>query len=242
MFAIYFGRYLLEKGELTEEQFCSMKDKVMDTDSYNVFVEKLLQVTAKSMEWLEAQIEAFQDEKGYLDQDMEALKSGDADRMVKVFMKLPFFSGIHYSFVASTLRNIMQFVDKDVMIGPVEQLASLGSVYVVKQNMYGDEQVFTCIAGAEAEFIWLASAFAEEEFSVIDPFSMDAIAELLNLSNGIFASELSESGIELDLYPPEIFPEIRAINTDAVVFLIPIYISGKRVNIVFSINADIDIV
>ena len=249
MFTIYFGRYLLEKGELTTEQFLLLKENLTDDikggepgGSYDRFVKELLRITGESTEWLESMLQSFKDEKQYLDQDLQALKSYDVEQIVKVFMKVPLFSGMHYSYVASTIRNMIQFVDVDVMIEPVVQLSSLRSVYVVKQDIYGDQQMFTCITADKDEIIDLASTFAEEEFSVVDPFSMDAIAELLNLSNGIFASELSEEGIELDLYPPEMYPEERVITTDGVAFLIPLYISGKRVNVVFSINTDVDIV
>ena len=249
MFAIYFGRYLLEKGELTEEQFSVMKEKLTDeikgdttSVSYDEFVDELMKVTGKSTEWLEANIASYKKEREYSEQDFESLKTNDVEQIVKVFMKLPFFSRMHESFVASTVRSIIQFVDADVMLGPVVQFSSLQSVYVVKQNMYGDQQMSTCITADKSELLELASTFGHEEYSVIDPFSMDAVAELLNLTNGIFASELSEEGIELDLYPPEIYSEERTICTDGVAFLFPIYISGKRINAVFSINTEVDIV
>lgn len=253
MFLIYLGRYMLEKGELTEEQFFAMKEAVAQEkdailsesnakqDCYEKFCQIMMDKTGMSLEELEEKMNVFKEEKNYSDEEFEALKTGDVEQVVSIFMKEPMLSRMHQTFITMTVRNLMQFVDMDLVLEPVVKLSPMQSQCVVTQLLFGDQQMFTVFAADQEVILDVASVFAEEEFTAVDPFSMDAIAELLNLSNGLYVSRLSEEGIELDLYPPMMYSEERTISSEGIAYVIPVLISGKRLNVIFSINTDVDV-
>lgn len=234
-----FGDIAVEKGYLTEDQVGEMLAK--QGDDYMTFVQAMTDKGIMTLSEVQAKVSEFQEAEGYSDKEMDDLKSGDLDLIVPIFMKNPALSRLHKEYVALIMRNIMRFVDTDIRMEEMVQLTPTELQCGVEQGIFGDQKMFTGIFGEPEAILDIASTFGKEDFSVVDADSLDAVGEFLNVNNGLFVSAKSEDGIELDLEPPVMYPEHKTASTDGIAYLVPVYLSGKKVTIVLSVNAEVEL-
>ena len=123
----------------------------------------------------------------------------------------------YIDYIMLLTRNIIRFIGDDFVIAGCDKNQVLKYDYISSQELIGKEKAFTAIAGDEKGFCTLASRYAvdssdEEDgdidefglFESVDEFVEACVGEFLNLQNGLFAVNLSNtSGIELDLTPQE---------------------------------------
>ena len=86
----------------------------------------------------------------------------------------------------------------------------------------------------------IAVPFAEEEFERVDLDALDAVGEFTNCINGLFATDLSSEGIDIDMVPPE-FYENPVMLEGKQFCVFPITVGGSVVNFILSVDADISI-
>lgn len=234
-----FGDIAVEKGYLTDAQVGEMLAK--QGDDYMTFIQTVTDKGIMSLDEIQAKVEAFKEAFEYSNAELESLKSGDLDRIVPIFMKNPALAKLHKDYVALIMRNIMRFVDTDIRMEQVVQLSPAAVECGVGQGIFGDQKMFTGIFGESQAILDIASTFGKEDFSCIDADSLDAVGEFLNVNNGLFVSSQSEDGIELDLEPPVMYPEHKTASSEGIAYLVPVYLSGKKVTIILSINAEVEL-
>lgn len=232
-----FGDIAVEQGFLTKEQVEEMLSK--QGDAYMTFVQAVTDKGIMTLEEIEKHVEKFQEYKNYTDAEIEALKSGDLDRIVPIFLKDPALSRLHKDYVALTMRNLLRFVDTDILMDEAYQLSPMLVKSGVQQNIFGDQDMFTSIFGEEEGILAIARAYGKEDFKELDIFSLDAVSEFLNVSNGLFVSGQSEEGIEMDLEPPAMYQGDETASCEGIAYVVPVYLSGKRITIIFGINVDL---
>ncbi|MBQ7981797.1 MAG: chemotaxis protein CheX, partial [Oscillospiraceae bacterium] len=101
------------------------------------------------------------------------------------------------------VRNLIRFVGDDFAFAGC---ANAQEVYpcLCLQEIGGAESASTAICCDEDVFAVLASRYAGEEISSADEFAEACVGELLNLQNGLFAVNRSNSaGVELELTPQQ---------------------------------------
>ena len=101
--------------------------------------------------------------------------------------------------------------------------------------------LYTGIFGDKPAILDIASTFGGEDFTEVNAESLDAVAEFLNVNNGLYVTAMSGEWIELDLEPPMMYPEQKTISSEGIAYRIQVYLSGKKVNIVFSLNTDVSV-
>lgn len=69
------------------------------------------------------------------------------------------------------------------------------------QAMEGDHYLISGFAGCSDSLLAIANPFAGEEFDAVDLDALDAVGEFTNCINGLFASELSKEGVDIDMLP-----------------------------------------
>lgn len=232
-----FGDIAVEEGYLTKEQVDEMLSK--QGDAYMTFVQAITDRDIMTLEELQDYVTKFQEHENYTDAEMDALKSGDLDRIVPIFLKEPALSKLHKDYVALTMRNLMRFVDTDIRMEQVVQMTSMTVKSGAQQGIFGDQQMFTSIFGEDAGILKVACAYGKEDFKEIDIFSLDAISEFLNVNNGLFVSGQSEAGIEMDLEPPEMYQGDKTASCEGIAYVIPVYLSGEKITVVFGINVEL---
>ena len=110
------------------------------------------------------------------------------------------------------------------------------ALYFVEQDISGEFTLATTIEGSEQSFISFASRYAAEQLTKMDDFTHGSVAEFLNLHNGLFLVNMSNTNnIELALSAQNTnYDEI--IYSPSPMICIPIYFSFGMINFLISEN------
>ncbi len=195
-----FGDIAVEKGYLTEAQVGSLLK--MQGNEYLTFAQTLVDESIVTMDKLQTILKNYQVENGFTNTEMEAIKSGDAEKIAPLF--LPQGAEAYQEVVAIALKTLVRCIDRHAypMSGRLANVAELEKP--VTQELIGTEYWRTGFADAEGGLCALASVFAKEAYSVVDEDVQDAVGEFVNCVNGLFATAKSNNNITLELMPPEL--------------------------------------
>lgn len=230
-----FGDIAVEKGFLTDEQVGSLLKK--QGNPYMQFLQVLLESGKVKISQMDTEFTAFQKDKGFSDTDMAALKSDNFDALVPIFA---FSSKPYVTDLASLiLRNINRFVSRDFYIGRMEVVDGMEYKYLAGQKTVGVHSVYLALAEKEASgaFLKIASAFAGEDFEAVDADVYDAVCEFINCNSGLFASEQSAKGTELDMEPCFAYENQQIKGR---IYALPIYIEDAEIKLMIAVDADVE--
>lgn len=229
-----FGDIAVEKGYLTEEQVESLLAK--QGDSFMKFLQLLFEEDCLTPSELDWKLREFQDEMGFTDEDLAALKAEDIEQIVNLFAfaSKPYVTEI----VGLVLRNITRFVTDDYYIGRIERVDELVSGNVVMQRTFGDHSIYLGLAADENTegFLGMAADYAKEKFDEINNLTYDALCEFINTTSGLFVTNISHNGVTLDMEPPVAYAN-QIIEGKA--YVIPLYVHESRVNIYIAVDSDL---
>lgn len=192
-----FGDLAVEKELLTQEQVQMLLKK--QGNPYMQFLQVLLESGRISVPQMDEQLSAFQKEKGFSDADMTALKNDDFDTLIPIFAfsSKPFVTEL----AGLVIRNINRFVTRDFYVGQIRHVEQMEYRYLAGQRTTGDYNLYMALVEEEdnSGFTALACAFAGEEFQQVDADVYDAVCEFINCCSGLFASDVSSKGINMDM-------------------------------------------
>ncbi len=226
-----FGDIAIEKGYLTEGEVEALLKK--QGNAYLTFAQALENQQLMSVDQLEMYMMDFQREYQLTIADMEDLKSDDIDRILPLY--IPPNSDRYLNVAGTALRTIIRCVDSETYPERAYRIKSKKEEHCVLQYVEG-EYCFTCgIAGDDAAMLTVAEIFGKEKFEKVDRDSLDAIGELLNCINGLYASSLSRVGVPMDLCPPEYFAGAGEIVNENMM-IIPLHIKGHMVDLIVAMD------
>lgn len=230
-----FGDLAVERGLLTGEQVRQLLKK--QGNPYMQFLQVLLESGKVDVPQMDASLKAFQKEKGFSDTDMTALKNDDYDALMPIFAfsSKPFVTEI----AGLVVRNLNRFVTRDFYIGPIRHVDELEYRHLAGQRTKGDYDL--CIAFAETAenggFTALASAFAGERFERADADVYDAVCEFVNCNSGLFASDVSNRGINMDMEPTFVYENQKMTGK---VYALPVYIENHRLELLIAVDSKVE--
>lgn len=230
-----FGDIAVDKGYLTEDQVSSLLK--MQGDQYLLFVQALIDHNYLSLEGIQQELKAYKKEERFSALDLDAIKSSDMDKIVPVFTKETSIPPVMKDYIALIARNFVRFIDTQVRLEQAERINSCNVPYMASQEMEGEFNFFVGISGEEDALLSAASIYGKETFTQIDEDALDAVCEFINCNNGLYASKLSEEDVELELMPPVMYTKKTRIQTDGPMYQLPLYISGKRLELVICLEA-----
>lgn len=229
-----FGDIAIEKGLLTLEQIGDLLDK--QGNPYMQFIEALTECTKLSAAVLDKTLGAFQKEKGFSDDDMTALKNDNLDSLIPIFA---FSAKPHVTELAGlVVRNINRFITRDFYIGKMKRFDSFDYCNLAGQKTVGNDTIYLAFA-EETEngaFTMLASNFSNEEHTEADGNAFDAVCEFINVNSGLYASELSQKEIDLDMEPVFSYKD-QTVKGDF--YILPIYMEDRKINLVIAVNTEV---
>ncbi|HWT27426.1 MAG TPA: chemotaxis protein CheX [Mobilitalea sp.] len=231
-----FGDIAIEKGYLLTEEVTYLLN--MQGNPYLMFVQVLTENNILSYDEIEASLEEFKKDNGFSDSDLDALKSGDIDRIIPVFVDVDVpFGG---ECISLTIRNLVRFIDSNVTLKKAYKVKDYAFGNLAYQQMIGDHQIFVGFAGKHKELLAIAQPFAKEAFSDMDEDAFDSVCEFINCSNGLYASKLSLEDIHIDMTPPLFFTGKR-ISSNGDIYVVPVIINGKQNDLLISVNSKVGI-
>ena len=203
-----FGDIAVEKGYLTDGQVEALLKK--QGNAYLAFAQALENQQLLTVEQLEQYMIDFQRDNNLTLSDMEDLKSDDVDRIIPLYMPTGYDKYLNAA--GTALRTIMRCVDNEIYPEKAYITEKCEGENAATQYMDGEQSVTCGMIGKGQALLPVASIFGKEQFSEVNEDALDAIGELLNCINGLYASALSQSGVSMVLYPPQFSASISGIE------------------------------
>ena len=88
----------------------------------------------------------------------------------------------------------------------------------------------------EDGFVSFAETFAEEKFKKINSLVFDSINEFVNMTMGLFATNLSYEKIRMDMEPPCAYAN-QVVQGKG--YILPMYVRGMRIDIYVAVDSDL---
>ncbi len=231
-----FGDIAVEKGYMTEVQVEDLLHK--QGNPYLQFLEVLLESGKLTISQMDAEFTAFQKENGFSDAEIKALKQDDFERLVPIFA----FSSKPYvtNLVSLVLRNVNRFITRDFYIDKIYHVKAMDYICLAGQETVGEHNIQIGFAGENdtVAFLRLASAIGGENYSEVGEDSLDAACEFVNCISGLFAADLGEMDVDVDMEPVYAF-ENQEIFGD--VYVIPLYIDGEEVKLIIDVDNEAEL-
>ena len=231
-----FGDIAVEKGYLTEVQVEDLLHK--QGNPYLQFLEVLLEMGKFTISEMDIEFAAFQKENGFSGTDIRALKHDDFERLVPIFA----FSSKPYvtNLVSLVLRNINRFITRDFYIGKIYHVREMDYKCLAGQETVGEHNVQIAFA-AEKEadaFLKIASAIGGEIYTEVGEDALDATCEFVNCISGLFASDMSELDVDMDMEPVYAFENQEIFGE---VYVVPLYIEDKEVKLIIDVDNEAEL-
>lgn len=231
-----FGDIAVEQGYLTENQVERLLK--LQGNPYLVFVQSMTEKGIMTLDKIEAAMEEYQKAAGFTATDMEDLKSGDADRIVPLFVKSD--NKRAQELAGVTIRTIIRLIDREIGIDVSEEMEGYAFEDIAIQDVKGEHSITLGMAGEEKGLLTVADIFAKEEFAEMDIYAFDSVCEFINCVNGLYASALSVEGVQVDMLPPTYYQRGR-ITAAEKILVIPVYIKNRKVEILIAVDTNLSV-
>ena len=198
-----FGEIAIDQGYLNEDQ---LSELLAQQNSRHLLISQaLIDQGVMSFEGIETVLEEYRKDSGLTDREFEALKNNDMDTVTRAIVKLPELGDekVYAEYFALLLRNLVRFVDTNIVLEPAQRVVEEPFEVLVHQEMHGRYKIFTGLAGKEAELVEFARRFSRMDITAFDSLAADALGEFCNTHNGLFLSKLSNEWVELELSPAQ---------------------------------------
>jgi CheY-specific phosphatase CheX len=100
--------------------------------------------------------------------------------------------------------------------------------------------IFFGIIGSDEVLLKVASDFAMEDFQEFDMDAYDAVCELINCTNGAFATRLCDDDIDVVLYPPVFYDNVH-ITSEKGFYVVTIGYEGSQFDLIMAINENVEL-
>lgn len=231
-----FGDIAIQMGYLTDVQVERLL--ALQGNEYMRFCQSAVDKEILTLEQIEGALDYFKKENGFTFADMEAIKSGDVDRVLPLFLpEMP--SGPYVDLMALTFRCINRLASDDISLKRGYITSNYKTGAVAMQEVVGDYNVLTAFSGDDQGILAIAEAFAKQFFDGVNVNALDSVGEFINICNGLFATEKSNEGMELNLMPPKLSKDPLEINGSMVV-VVPIFINQQPLDWIVSLGMSKD--
>lgn len=232
-----FGDIAIEKGYLLAEEVTHLLN--MQGNPYLQFVQVVTDNNILTVDEIETYLGEYKKNYNFSDSDIDAIKSGDIDRIIPVFVETAVpFSG---ECISLFLRNIVRFISSNLVIKKASKVNDYQFGSLASQKMVGSHEFFVGFACKEKELLAIANPFAKEEFTDIDEDSFDSVCEFINCSNGLYASKLSHEDIHIDMTPPLFYTD-KKITSKGDIYVVPVIIDGKQSDLLITVDNPVEII
>ena len=232
-----FGDIAIEMGFLNKAQVKNLL--TLQGNPYIQFTQSATDLGILTIEQIEDWVLTFQKEKGFTNMDVDAIKSGDIDRIIPLYLpeELPWNTA---ELIAVFLRTLTRLVSSDILIGEAYITDNYEAGAYALQSINGDLSASTAISGSREGLLAIAGGFAKTEFDSIGEESLDSLGEFVNIGDGLYATAISHDMIEVSLTPPVMSDKGAKLLADKMCIM-PIEVSGNAADFVFAIDSNINI-
>lgn len=103
------------------------------------------------------------------------------------------------------LRNIVRFLQVTPVLEKADELTDKTDDWFVSQMLkINNKQLLTGLVLPEKTLVQLAAAYSGEAITEVNDLALDAVAEFLNLNNGMFSITICNRGSEAEMLPQKV--------------------------------------
>ncbi len=234
-----FGDIAVEKGYLTEEDVSDLLDR--QGDPYLLYIQALTEGGFLTLEDIQKELVNYRKERHITTFDLEAIKTGDIDRIVPIFLKSDDIPDFVKEYISLTARNFVRFVHRFFRIGHIDMVNIYESERFASQHLSGEYKFYTAFCGDTTGIEELATEFAETSFSVTETEGIDALDaanEFLNVNNGLFSTGLGATGANIVLESPKKRYEKTVIKSNDKMLRVPFFVEDCEIDLIICIGDD----
>lgn len=137
-------------------------------------------------------------------------------------------------YIAELAFNLSRFVQDETIPHPAFTVTNIPNECYLSQKIVGDYNACTALYAPDDVLCDFARAYSKFDLDGYDELTREILADFLNLNNGLFAVNLSDSQeIECTLLPPNTEPGITPA-LEALTYILPVKFTFGTVNFVFS--------
>jgi CheY-specific phosphatase CheX len=231
-----FGDLAIEKGYLLKEEVNYLLN--LQGNSYLKFIQTLTENNIMTMDQVESSLEEYKRDYNLSDTELDALKSGDIDRIIPIFVdtNIPFVGEC----ITLAIRNIIRFINNNIKLKKTYSVNKYAFSSIAFQQLVGSHELFISFAGKDDALLTIANPFAKEEFDSMNEDAFDSVCEFINCNNGLYASKLSSEDIHIDMTPPG-FDQNKTLTSDGDIYVVPIIIDGKQSDLLVVVDHKVEI-
>lgn len=228
-----FGDIAIDQGYLTLEQVSYLLDR--QGNPYLQFGQIASEKGYMTFAQIEDALRQYQEEKHFSDETMSGIKNGDLDVIIPAF--------VHEDTVKEAagvaIRTLNRLVSTDLWMGDSYMAKRLTCDRAACQDMEGGLETTIGLAGTGDSLLVVADAYAGEAFQTVDMDALDSVGEVINIIDGLYATALSEEGIEVEMLPPSYFDTETTLQGKEFC-VIPLEIGQQPVMLVISYGGKIN--
>lgn len=219
-----FGEIAIEKGYLNDTQVKRLLE--LQGNEFLVFTQAIVDLEYMTLDEINNVVEEYRKTNGLLTTDIDALKNNDIERIIPIYFDID-DENIRNMFVYG-VTNIFRLVDRHVSIGKVFKTTNFKAESFGYQKIHGDENVVVGIAARPESARAMAISYTSESFIETSEDALDAICELINCINGLYATEASKNGKSLELEPPFFNTSYAEISGNEL-YIMPVHLTNGEV-------------
>ena len=231
-----FGDLATERGYLSNIQIGRLLS--LQGEEFLTFTSAIVERGFLSLEELNNSINEYQQENNLSDAQMEDLKHGDVASIIPMFLDTD--DAEYVSLFTYGIKNFYRLVDTHIAIGKSYKVRDITNECVSYQTFTGDIKATVAVLGKDADLQHMAKSYTKEEFIETKEDALDAMCELINCIDGLYATEKSKQGRVIELDPPLFITKFATVSGEDL-HVIPIYSGEKVAHLVVSINSDVTI-
>lgn len=229
-----FGDIAIEKGYLNNEQVGRLL--VLQGNSYLAFVQSVVDGGFLSMDEIENMMSRYQDENNFTLSNIEDLKSCDINRIIPIFLYSQ--PEMLKELASVIIRTVVRLVDFHTYIKKPSIIKEYPYKMICSQEINGDHRFLTAFSGDDqASLKDIAIAFAGEDNVETSEDAVDALCELVNCVNGLYASDMSSRDVDIDMDAPIGKIDTGVLKADSIL-CIPVVICGKQIDLLLTLDQD----
>lgn len=228
-----FGDIAIEKGYLNDEQVSRLL--VLQGNAYLSFIQTVVDSGYLTMEETEAMLKQYQADYNLTLSNIEDLKSCDVNRIIPIFL-FPADDNSR-ALAGKVIRTMIRLVDYRSYIKKPSIISEYEYEQLSSQGMDGDFTMFTALSGPIESLRNVACAFAGEDNVENDDDVLDALCEFVNCANGLYASDLSNRDVDIDMEAPLALSSKGTLKADTILCL-PIVSCGRQFDLLIVSNQD----
>ena len=231
-----FGDIAIEKGYLLAEEVTYLLN--LQGNPYLQFVQVCTENDILTLHEIEDCLESYKNDYQLSASDLDAIKSGDIDRIIPVFVDIN--DPLSDDSIGLAIRNLVRFINNNIILRKSNSVHSYTFDTLAFQTMIGDHELFFGIAGRQKSLLPIANPFAREQFTEMNEDAFDSVCEFINCTNGLFASKLSHMDIHIDMTPPQYCTD-KVITSQGNIYVVPIMIDGEQSDLIVALGNTIEI-